>query len=130
MAAAHNGPQAAGCRASCRTFKSPYRRARKPGAGLTYAGAARAFKEMGLRGKIPRPETPCGEPRGAHRPPEEGKGEPEASGRGAPGIAFEDEGRAQALKNGHAMASLKGVQPARGPSAGRARPALFVAAGE
>ena len=58
MAAAHNGPQAAGCRASCRTFKSPYRRARKPGAGLTYAGAARAFKEMGLRGKIPLPRDP------------------------------------------------------------------------
>ena len=73
MTAAHRGPQAGGCKANCWTFKSLYRRAKKLGADLTYAGAARAFKERGLRSKIPRPETPCDEPRGAHRPPKEGK---------------------------------------------------------
>ena len=44
----------------------------------------------------------------------------EASGRDGFKIVFEDEGHVQALKNGHAMTSFKGVQPTRRPGTGRA----------
>ena len=58
------------------------------------------------------------------------KKELEASGRDGFKIVFEDEGHVQALKNGHATTSFKGVQPTRRPSAGRARLTLFVAVGK
>ena len=59
MVAVHKGPQAVGYNADCWTFKSLYRYAKeKLGADITYAGAVKAFREMGLRSKIPRPEHP------------------------------------------------------------------------
>ena len=132
MVAVHKGPQAVGYDASYWTFKSLYRYAKeKLGVDLTYAGAVRAFREMGLRNKIPRPEHPLAaspEERIAYQ--RKTKKELEASGRDGFKVVFEDEGHVQALKNGHAMTSFKGVQPTRRSSVGRARLTLFVVVGE
>ena len=132
MVAVHKGPQAVGYDASYWTFKSLYLYAKeKLGVDLTYAGAVRAFREMGLRNKIPRPEHPLAaspEERIAYQ--RKTKKELEASGRDGFKVVFEDEGHVQALKNGHAMTSFKGVQPTRRSSVGRARLTLFVVVGE
>ena len=112
------------------TFKSLYRYAKeKLGVDITYAGAVRAFREMGLRNKIPCSETPAAssEERIAFQRKTK---ELEASGRDASRIVFEDEGHVQAPKNGHAMMSFKGVPLARRPGARRARLTLFVVVGE
>ena len=132
MVAVHKGPQAVGYKANYWTFKSLYQYAKeKLDVDLTYTGAVRAFREMGLRNKIPRPEHPLAaspEERIAYQ--RKTKKELEASGRDGFKIVFEDEGHVQALKNGHAMTSFKGVQPTRRSSVGRARLTLFVVVGE
>ena len=71
MVAVHRGPQAIGCGANYWTYKQPCRYAKeKTGHGLTYAGALRAFKEAGLRSKIPRPEHPLAASPGSASLPE------------------------------------------------------------
>ena len=102
MVAVHKGPRAVGYDADHWTYKSLYWYAKERlEVDLTYAGAVRSFKEMGLRNKISRPEHPIAaspEERIAYQ--RKAKEELEEGGRGASRIVFGGEGHVQALKNG------------------------------
>ena len=84
--AVHRGPQAAGYDANYRTYKPLCRYAKRRWNTASRMRALRAFKEVALRSKIPRPEHPLAASPGSASPPEEdeeGAGGERQGGKGA-----------------------------------------------
>ena len=127
----YKGPQAAGLKANVWTFKLLHRHLReKYGISIAYSTAAKNFKEMGIRLKVPRPVHPMAASAKERLAFQKGTREKiEEGAKDGFHSAFVDEGHIHGYKNGHAAAGLSGVEAVRTSSVGRAHLTVFVAVG-
>lgn len=125
------GPQAAGYKANVWTFKLLHDHLEKKyKVKIAYSTAAKNFKEMGIRLKVPRPAHPKAaslEERLAFQA--EARARIKEAAAAGYHTVFIDEGHAQGYKNGRETAGLRGVEIVRTSSVGRARLSFFVAVG-
>ena len=127
----HRGPQASGYKANVWTFKLLHDHlGKKYGVRLAYSTAAKNFKEMGIRLKIPRPANPrAASPEERLKFQRKARKTIEAAAKDDFYTVFLDEGHAQAYKNGRATAGLRGVEAVRTSSIGRPVLTIFVCVG-
>lgn len=127
----HKGPQASGYKANSWTVRRLHRHLKeKYGVVVAYSTAAKNFKEMGIRLKVPRPAHPkAASPEERLAFQREAREAIEEAAKAGFHVAFIDEGHMQGHKNGCETAGLRGVETVRTSSVGRARLSLFVAVG-
>ena len=127
----HKGPQASGYKANTWTFRRLHRHLKERyGVVVAYSTAAKNFKEMGIRLKVPRPAHPkAASPEERLAFQREAREAIEEAAKAGFHVVFIDEGHAQGHKNGRETAGLRGVETVRTSSVGRARLSLFVAVG-